>query len=213
MISSGPNGAAASKVLCSVIGNVLRSPDEPKYRQLKWCVVGPSMHCPDAAEQLSEQRFNGEAIQLSIPVQHEEMIGHPCIPALSYGCTCKQHGVPVAATRFAGCSANARVASTLAIPGVMDLLLHLGFEHIADTSNEASTSSATPSAFDPSVPSGIIQLPMQYPGQDEPLFHGALSLLRPLVADSATGTLPEADISALPVNTQAIAARYQCLGE
>lgn len=92
------------------------------------------------------------------------------------------------------CSSNARVASTLAVPGVMDLLVHLGFEHAA----EASTSSSIPTAFDPEAPSGVINLPSTYPGENTPLFHGALSLLRPLAADSGTGKLYLATLTALP---------------
>lgn len=88
------------------------------------------------------------------------------------------------------CSANARVASTLSTPGVTDLLFHLGFEHTPETSSEASTSAAAAAPFDPASPSGVIHLPVDLPGQQEPLFHGALSLLRPLVADAATGMLP-----------------------
>eukprot|EP00892_Ulva_mutabilis_P011389 jgi/Ulvmu1/8622/UM046_0022.1 len=114
--SSGPSGAEASKTLCAIIGNVLRSPGEQKFRQLK-------------------------------------------------------------------CS-NARVAGTLAVPGAIDLLVQLGFEHVAA---EASTSSSGPKPFDPTAPSGTIALPSRFPGEHEALFHGALSLLRPLVADVATG--------------------------
>ena len=85
------------------------------------------------------------------------------------------------------CSSNARVATALAVPGSFDLLAQLGFEHIPDSANEASTSSANQQPFDPTAPTGTITLPIQLPGQRQALFHGALSLLRPLVADVATG--------------------------
>lgn len=202
--SSGPRGAEAAKTLCAVIGNIIRSPDEHKYRQLKWCGLITHQSTP----QTQRQPLSTPHGQSQLSFSSISMACKMRLQTLCRDCSCASmltsDKIVSAIHRFAlllrmtsdtftapyNCSSNARVANTLAVPGAFDLLTQLGFEHTPDSANQASNSSASPQPFEPDAPSGTIALPMELPGPNEALFHGALSLLRPLVSDVATGAAP-----------------------
>jgi hypothetical protein len=79
----------------------------------------------------------------------------------------------------------------LTMPGAVDLLTELGFQHL----QVASSSGTAP------LP-GFYDLPMQFPGAREPLFHGALSLLRPAI-DNAAASSAEQTLKAVPASPPA----------